>query len=61
MISSENSKKNRNWKTVKKLKIQKKLESELEEIVGKQISLSNGKKNNGYPTERRSIRKSMKK
>ena len=62
MINSENSKVHRDLKDVKKLRIKKKLESELEEILVKHLFESNGKKHKQYPNERKSIlRKSTKK
>ena len=61
MISSDNTEIQRDRKNVKKIKVDKNLKTELEEILVKQMFDSNDKKQKVYPNGRKSIfRKSSK-
>ena len=61
MISSDNTKIHREWKIVKKMDIDKKLKSELEDILEKQLSEPFGNNQKDYPAERKSIFRKQKK
>ena len=55
MIKSDNINIYKDWKIVKKIEINKKLEKEIEEILGKHVCGKDENRNSSYPSERKSI------
>jgi hypothetical protein len=55
MIETSNIKVHKDWKIVKKIRINKKLEKEIEEILDKHVCGKDENRNNSYPSERKTI------
>lgn len=55
MIKPNNINIYKDWKIVKKIEINRKLEREIGAILGKRISVKNENKNSSYPKRRKSI------
>lgn len=53
MIKSNNI--NKDWKIVKKIEINRKLEREIDAILGKRINLKSGNNGSSYQKKRKSI------